>query len=172
MTIIPDAQDWSWVLERLCPECGFDAAAFPAEEAGQRVRDDAVRWRHVLTHPDAEARPDATTWSATEYACHVRDVADLFAGRLHLMLTEDDPRFASWDQDQVALEDEYSVQRAASVSTQITLALTQLAETFEAVRGDAWERRGMRGDGSRFSSRTLAQYFLHDEIHHLYDVNG
>ena len=24
MTIIPDTKDWTWVLQRSCPECGFD----------------------------------------------------------------------------------------------------------------------------------------------------
>lgn len=25
--IVPDDKDWTWVLERPCPECGFDTAA-------------------------------------------------------------------------------------------------------------------------------------------------
>ena len=25
--ITPDTKDWTWVLERTCPECGFDPAA-------------------------------------------------------------------------------------------------------------------------------------------------
>jgi hypothetical protein len=25
--ITPDTKDWTWVLERACPECGFDPAA-------------------------------------------------------------------------------------------------------------------------------------------------
>ena len=25
--ITPDTKDWTWVLERPCPECGFEAAA-------------------------------------------------------------------------------------------------------------------------------------------------
>ncbi len=24
MTIVPDTKDWTWVLERTCPQCGFD----------------------------------------------------------------------------------------------------------------------------------------------------
>jgi hypothetical protein len=24
MTIVPDTKDWTWVLRRPCPECGFD----------------------------------------------------------------------------------------------------------------------------------------------------
>jgi hypothetical protein len=28
--IVPDTKDWTWVLNEACPECGFEAAAFPA----------------------------------------------------------------------------------------------------------------------------------------------
>lgn len=28
MAIVPDTKDWTWVLERACPECGFDASSF------------------------------------------------------------------------------------------------------------------------------------------------
>ena len=27
MPIEPDTKDWTWVLERPCPECGFDASS-------------------------------------------------------------------------------------------------------------------------------------------------
>ncbi|WP_458689292.1 hypothetical protein [Nocardia tengchongensis] len=27
MPIVPDAKDWTWVLERTCAECGFDSMA-------------------------------------------------------------------------------------------------------------------------------------------------
>ncbi|HEY5013683.1 MAG TPA: DinB family protein, partial [Acidimicrobiia bacterium] len=32
--ITPDTKDWTWVLERPCPECGFDASAFAREQVG------------------------------------------------------------------------------------------------------------------------------------------
>ena len=35
MTIVPDTKDWTWVLERRCPECGFDTSGFPAEVAAE-----------------------------------------------------------------------------------------------------------------------------------------
>ena len=31
MTIVPDTKDWTWVLQRPCPECGFDTQAFSRE---------------------------------------------------------------------------------------------------------------------------------------------
>jgi hypothetical protein len=40
------------------------------------------------------------------------------------------------------------------------------------VSGDAWERRGIRSNGSQFTVATLAVYFLHDVEHHLHDVGA
>ena len=34
MPIVPDDKDWTWVLERPCPECGFDASALQSPRAG------------------------------------------------------------------------------------------------------------------------------------------
>jgi len=47
-----------------------------------------------------------------------------------------------------------------------------VARTFEAVPADAWARTGRRSNGSAFTVVTLAQYFLHDVVHHLHDVHG
>ena len=35
-----------------------------------------------------------------------------------------------------------------------------------------WGRKGLRSNGSEFTVLTFAQYFLHDVVHHLHDVNG
>jgi len=42
----------------------------------------------------------------------------------------------------------------------------------DTVSGDAWERRGIRSNGSQFTVATLAVYFLHDVEHHLHDVGA
>ncbi|MGZ5367024.1 MAG: DinB family protein [Aeromicrobium sp.] len=172
MAISPDIKDWTWVLSKVCPECGFAAGDFPPEEIGQRVRDDLPRWQAVLARPDAGVRPNDDTWSATEYACHVRDVFDLFTGRLGHMLDEDDPEFANWDHDATAIESDYASQPAATVSGELVTAGTKAAAAFDAVPADAWDRPGRRSNGSTFTVATLGQYFLHDVVHHLHDVDG
>src|SRR3954451_14036000 len=91
MAIMPDSKDWTWVLRRACPECDFDAQGFSREQIGAMVRDNARQWQAVLTRTDGRVRPDESTWSPLEYACHVRDVFRLYDARLRLMLTEDDP---------------------------------------------------------------------------------
>lgn len=130
------------------------------------------RWRAVLRRPDAVERPNDHTWSPLEYACHVRDVFSLFDQRLNLMLDSDDARFQDWDQDRTAIEKDYAGADPAVVSAELTAEGMQAAESFAGVREAEWGRKGLRSNGSEFTVLTLAQYFLHDVVHHLHDVNG
>jgi len=172
MAIIPDNKDWTWVLSRPCPECGFDAsAATPATVPGS-VANMLPRWRAVLRRPDAADRPDEATWSVLEYACHVRDVFAVFDHRLALMLNEDDARFEDWDQNRTAIEKDYANDDPAGVGASLTCEGEQIARSFASVREEQWERTGTRSNGSVFTVRTFAQYFLHDVVHHLHDVDG
>lgn len=172
MAIVPDDKNWTWVLERECPECGFDSSAIAATEVPDLLRANATAWPAVLRRTDVAVRPDDATWSALEYSAHVRDVFRIFRVRLALMLEERDPEFANWDQDATALEERYNEQDPAVVSAELTEAAAALADALEAVPDDAWERRGFRGDGSAFTVDTLARYFIHDPVHHLHDVRG
>ena len=116
-------------------------------------------------------RPRPDVWSPLEYGCHVRDVFRLFDQRLGLMLDEDDPLFANWDQDETAVAERYGEQDPAVVAGELAQAAEAIAGSFAAVAGDQWERRGRRSDGAVFTVRTFAQYFVHDPVHHLYDVS-
>jgi len=170
--IEPDTKDWTWVLERPCPECGLAAGAVDGDQVPALVRAYAIRWAEVLRRPDAATRPAPGVWSPLEYACHVRDVCRVMQGRAELMLTEEHPTFANWDQDATAVEDRYGGQDPAVVATELTAAADSVARVFAAVTGEQWARRGMRSNGSSFSVGTLAQYFVHDVAHHLHDVRG
>ncbi|GAA1949878.1 DinB family protein [Kitasatospora viridis] len=173
--IVPDTKDWTWVLERACPDCGLDTPAVAPTAVPALVRANAAGWTAVLAaEPAAELRrrPDPATWSALEYACHVRDVFRLFAFRLDLMLTQDGPLFPNWDQDETALAERYGEQDPAVVAVELAEAAERIAADFEQVAGEQWARTGDRSDGARFTVRTFAQYFIHDPLHHLHDVTG
>lgn len=170
--ITPDEKDWTWVLERPCPECGLDVRSIGSEEVPERLRGNAAQWPRVLRRRDVTRRPDPTTWSPLEYACHVRDVFRIYDRRLQLMLTEQDPLYSNWDQDRTAVEERYNEQDPAVVATELTTAGQQLAERFDEVRGDQWARPGRRSDGASFTVDTFSRYLLHDPVHHLHDVAG
>jgi hypothetical protein len=172
MTIVPDDKDWTWVLQRPCPECGLDTRGIAREDVAGMLRANAQAWPAVLAGADARHRPAPATWSALEYGCHVRDAFGVFDGRLVLMLTQDDPLFPNWDQDATAVADGYADQDPAIVAGELTGAAGVLAARFDGVSGDQWQRAGRRGDGAAFTVETFARYFIHDPVHHLYDVTG
>ena len=170
--IIPDDKNWTWVLEKRCDDCGFDASTFVATSSGAALRDQAERWVAVLGENNVNVRPSPTVWSPLEYACHVRDVFRKFDERLALMLNEVDPAFENWDQDATAIEERYDLQEAAVVSTELREAGLTLSGRFDSVVGEQWKRRGYRSDGSAFTVESIAQYLLHDPVHHLWDVGA
>ena len=126
----------------------------------------------MLARPDAAVRPRPDVWSALEYGCHVRDVFVLFDRRLRLMLTEDDPLFANWDQDETAQAERYWEQQPDVVADELVAAGDAVAASFAAVGGDEWSRPGRRSDGARFTVESFGRYFVHDWVHHRWDVGA
>jgi len=170
--IVPDTKNWTWVLERRCPECGFEAYAFPRESSGAMIRANGAQWQVVLDRADVRRRPNDVTWSPLEYGCHVRDVYRICLGRLQLMLGEDDPEFPNWDQDATAEDDHYAEQDPARVAAELVDAAQRYADAYDAVSGELWSRPGTRSDGSQFTVESLARYSIHDPVHHLVDVGA
>jgi 2-polyprenyl-3-methyl-5-hydroxy-6-metoxy-1,4-benzoquinol methylase len=171
--IQPDTKDWTWVLREPCPECGFVADDLAREDLGRLLRDDATGWAAVLRQPGATDRPDEETWSPLEYACHVRDVHRIFGARLDLMLSQDEPTFANWDQDVAAVEGAYERQDPAVVGPELVAAADAVAKRYDAIRDapeETWARRGLRDNGSEFTVDSIARYHLHDVLHHSSDV--
>ena len=168
--ITPDTKDWTWVLERPCPECGLDASTVARDRLGAAIRDNAAGWPAVLGAPSATTRPRPEVWSPTEYACHVRDVHTLFGQRVEQMLADDGARFANWDQDATATEQRYDLQEPGPVAEQLAAAAERVAAVYDAVPDEAWGRRGVRSNGDEFTVESLGRYHLHDVVHHLWDV--
>ncbi|MBM0229994.1 MULTISPECIES: DinB family protein [Micromonospora] len=166
--ITPETADWTFVITEGCAECGFSPQ--DVASTGERLRAAIPTWRAALARSDAAVRPEPTVWSPVEYACHVRDTCRIFRERLELMLREDDPVFANWDQDATAVEEDYFHQTPAVVADQLAAEAEATAAAFDAVRADQWERPGRRSNGSVFTVRTFAVYFLHDIEHHVHDV--
>ncbi|WP_082575295.1 MULTISPECIES: methyltransferase domain-containing protein [unclassified Nocardioides] len=172
MTIEPDIKDWTWVLDQPCPECGFEASVLTVDRIPGVIRDNATTWEAVLTLDDAGTRPEPTTWSPLEYACHVRDVHRIFDLRVGLMLDQDEPTFANWDQDETAVAERYAEQDPATVAVELLDAAESAAERYESVPPGAWGRRGFRSNGSEFTVESIGLYHLHDIVHHAWDVRA
>ncbi len=166
-----DTKDWTWILDRQCPECGYVASAVSRSGIGDGLRaaNDALiaqldDFEHVRTRPSPEV------WSALEYGCHVVDVHRIFLGRLTLMLDQDAPAFANWDQDATAEASNYGEAELATVVANLRADGEALAAAFDRVTGEQWSRTGLRSDGASFTIETLGRYLVHDPCHHVWDV--
>src|SRR5260221_8190551 len=67
VTIVPDTKDWTWVLERPCPECGLDTQRIPRDAIARMIRASADEWQHVLAGHETRRRPSPGVWSTLEY---------------------------------------------------------------------------------------------------------
>jgi hypothetical protein len=173
---MPDRSDWTWVLDRPCPQCGYDTATIDRSELAARIRAGAAAWRQALgrgelVHQRPPVEPgQSPVWSALEYGAHVRDGHRHSEERLMRLLSEDDPTFPDWDQDRAAIDGDYRSQDPGSVGYALAVSAGRIADMLDRVSGDGWRRAGLRSDGHRFTVESWARYFLHDVEHHLWDV--
>jgi DinB superfamily len=174
MSIAPDTKDWTWVLERTCPQCGFDTRTVTRQGLPEMLTENAGVWDELLNErgETSRLRPSPDRWSTLEYACHVRDVFRKFDERLQVMVSMEDPTFLNWDQDATAVDDRYHEQSPVEVASQLTAAAGRLATRFSQLTVDQWGRPGSRSDGARFTIESLGRYLMHDPVHHLYDVGA
>jgi len=165
-----DDKDWTWVLDRPCPECGLDVSGLTRADIADRARAAFDVLLAALDEPGATVRPQPEVWSALEYGAHVRDVCSVFGARLALMRGRDDPLFANWDQDATALQERYWEQQPDVVADELREESQRLLAAIESVRDDEADRPGRRSNGSTFTVDTLLRYLLHDVVHHAHDV--
>ncbi len=172
-TPVPDTKDWTWTLTRRCEDCGLAAGEVPPETIADRAFVAAEEWVQILrSSPAVGSRPSPAVWSPLEYGCHVRDVYVLFDRRLEQLLGSDEPTFANWDQDETAVAARYGESDPEQVAEELETAAQSFVARLASVSGEQWQRRGRRSDGAEFTVTTFAQYFLHDVVHHLWDVTG
>lgn len=160
------------MIERTCPECGFDPTTVSTATLGPRIRAAAQAMADSTRAPSADTRPHPGVWSAVEYTAHVRDVCAVMQGRLALIVDHDDPLFPDWDQDAAAIDGDYAASTPREVAAEVMPAGEALARAAEAVPEAGWGRRGRRSNGSAFTAWTLCVYALHDLEHHVHDVSA
>jgi hypothetical protein len=170
VAIEPDTKNWTWVIDSVCPDCGFDGSTVTIRDVPGIIDANTDGWPEQLRRPDVRERPDGSTWSPLEYGAHVRDVHRKMTERLELMLAEDDPLFPNWDQDATAVADRYAEQDPETVARDLAAAAERAVSAFGGVPDDRLDRTGRRSDGSVFTVATLAVYYAHDPVHHLWDV--
>lgn len=164
-----------------CEECGFTFADVGAADAPAAIRAFARRYRAPLTRflpgEDGDAllrtRPEPATWSALEYAAHVRDVFANYDRWVRQILAEDGPVLTGPGPDDQAAEGRYNDSDPVAVADALAANAEALATTFESVPGDGWDRAGTRRRADFEEERSVirhARLAVHEGNHHLLDI--
>jgi hypothetical protein len=161
-----------------CGECGFDFDASAPADAPDQLRAYGKRYQAPLTRGIRDedlaamlrSRPDGDgTWSALEYACHVRDALAMYDHRVAKILEEDRPSFRAMGRDEAAVTLAYNEQDPPTVGAELAAAADALATRLASVSDDEWSRIGLRDD-FEMSVDWISRNARHEAHHHLLDI--
>jgi hypothetical protein len=163
-----------------CAECGFDGSVISETNAEAAIRTLGLRYHVALRdlgfeeNSDAlRQRPNPHTWSALEYAAHMRDVIAVWGFALHRTLTENQPRLPSADPglpDRAATEASYNTQDPTTVDWELSANADRMANKVPAVGSRQWRRTAVFGD-TEVSPLWIVRKVAHEGHHHLMDIS-
>ncbi len=156
----------------VCPVCGIDETAISVADATDAIRTFPRRYREALADvADDELRvqPDPGTWSMLEYAVHTREVLELLAGSLPVVLNSSAPAFPPIDVDDVASSRPSWVLDVDLTLAGINASCADLVEQITAVPVAAWDRPFTIGDDAH-TAGWIPRHAAHEGAHHLRDI--
>jgi len=165
------------VTER-CSECGFDYDGLALADGAAALRAFGRRYRAPLTRvlPGEDglalvrAHPMPGTWSALEYACHVRDVLAVQRERIELARREDTPAFEPMGREERVERDRYNDQVPSAVADQLAARAETLAGVVEELSDDELARTAVYPDRGEQTLGWVVRHTVHEGEHHLLDV--
>lgn len=169
--IIPDDKNWTFVLESVCAECSYDVRDVSPEDVVAQLPEYVEHYVPFLMREEARTRINPQRWSDQEYVVHVAEMMVVMNQRLDLMLSQTDPTFPNWDQDQAAEEGNYNSLSAAEAEQKLRSAAADYAAKLQSIEPSLYSRKGLRSNGAAFTVETLTQYAWHDIVHHLRDLS-
>jgi DinB superfamily len=155
-----------------CPVCGIDEAEISIPDATDAIRTFPRRYREALADvPDdlLKVQPDPDTWSMLGYAVHAREVLELLAGSLPLVLNSSGPAFPPIDVDDVASSRPSWVLNVDLTLAGITTSCTDLVDQITSVPVAAWDRPFTIGDDAH-TAGWIPRHAAHEGAHHLRDI--
>jgi len=159
--------------DHVCAGCELSYADLTPPAAIELIRSYPARYRGCLEHlpdPVLRRRPDPQTWSALEYACHVRDVYGVYHCRISSALTRDDPVLAPMHNDERAKREGYNRQDLTDVLDTLRRNIDRFVALANEIGADQWNRTASRLPGERRTVAWMVRQAAHEGLHHLRDI--
>lgn len=159
-------------MDPMCAECGYDYRSLAPDEAPAALRRHAAACAASVR----EGRPIETlpegTWSALEYAGHVRDVLLVARERTLNTRRENGALVVTMAPNERVAWGEYDGLTALRASGEITQVAEWLAQTLERLSGDDWRRTLLYNypEPQLRPLSWLAAHIVHELVHHRLDI--
>ena len=131
------------------------------EELVQGLSEDALGWR-----------PSPGEWSIKEVCCHLRDSFEIDGERIRLMLSEDEPFLAAYDQEALARERDYQNESMPLVLAALRAFSGGLAYLLENLGEEEWQRTGQHEERGPISIAQYAQLLADHARQHLEQIRA
>jgi DinB superfamily len=170
MTLPPLPQE-----DHHCESCGLRYGDLTPSAAIGLIRSHPEQYRRRLQHLSVDVlrrRPASGVWSALEYACHVRDVYDVYETRVRRTLTEHEPTLEPMRNDERAAQRAYNQQPLATVLLDLERNADRFAALASEISEPQWSRCAVRLPGERRSVLWMVRQVAHEGLHHLHDIGA
>ncbi|MEZ5165513.1 MAG: pseudouridine-5'-phosphate glycosidase [Acidimicrobiales bacterium] len=173
-----EGRDWTRTQFEACPDCGADPSQLADEVLGRALLAEMAAFGRVLASADPVAvrtRPGgddaaASSWSALEYACHVRDLLPVMEDRIRRLQDDAAAELGWWDHEAACVDERYNEQVPVLVWEAATANARSFVATVGGIGEDEWSRGATRRPGEHFTVRGMVRFVLHEVIHHRGDA--
>lgn len=125
--------------------------------------------RRLLHDVDAAStadRPGDDGWSIVEVVAHLADADETVMERVGLMVSQDRPRLASYDEAARADERAYRQMPITGALARFAAMRGNLIDQLARLDPDAWARTGLHDEAGEISVEALVAHMAaHDSIH-------
>ena len=157
-----------------CTQCGF-AYDIPASELPLLAARAPARFRRELRAADLSGidRPVSSgSWTPRQYIAHLADWAEIIAGRVDRILSEDRPFIEDIDQDLIAVGRAYDTWDVATALDCYEAAMSALVTSVASGDASRWDRIGISEVRGELQLTEVVSDLLHELEHHVRDIKG
>jgi len=160
-----------------CRQCGFVYEDLPLTAIPGAIGDFASTYREAFAGSDrltVTRRIDPATWSALEYACHVRDVFLVQRDRVVMAQVLERPQVIPMSRDERVSICRYDSQPLPDVLDQLAMAVGLCALVFEGLTPTGWARQLVYNWPTSEVRDVIwvGRNAVHEGVHHLGDVEA
>lgn len=115
-------------------------------------------------------RPDPEKWSLKELMAHLWIIQRLFAQRAEKMLSHDNPPLDPYDPEEDPNFTRIAARSAARILADFLADRAAFAARLGSLSPEHWHRRGEHPEFLHYDIHFLAEYMMHHEAHHIYQI--